>query len=64
MSPGGSDLLRRLPKKVGQISVGVDTETSYWTEFEGQLVCVVLSGYIGRIDNYSKRRLGMDPTAG
>lgn len=35
-------------------------ETSYWTEFEGQLVCVILSGYIGRIDNYSKRRLGIE----
>lgn len=35
-------------------------ETSYWTEFEGQRVCVVLSGYIGRIDNYSKRRLGAE----
>jgi uncharacterized damage-inducible protein DinB len=26
MSPGGSDLLRRPRKKVGQISVGVDTD--------------------------------------
>ena len=29
MCPGGSDLLRRLPKKVGQISVGVDTHKQF-----------------------------------
>lgn len=34
------------------------TETSYGTEFDDQKVGVVLTGYIGRIDNYAKRRLG------
>lgn len=34
--------------------------TSYWSEIEGHRVCVVLSGFIGRIDNYSRRRLGIE----
>ena len=37
-----------------------DEATSYWTEVEGRKVCVVLSGFIGRIDNYSRRRLGIE----
>ncbi|MDP1612832.1 MAG: hypothetical protein Q8M11_17400 [Sulfuritalea sp.] len=35
-------------------------ETSYWATFGGAPVCVVLSGFIGRIDNYAKRRLGAE----
>jgi uracil-DNA glycosylase len=37
------------PKEVG---------TSYTGDFEGNRIYVVLSGFIGRIDNYAKRRLG------
>jgi uracil-DNA glycosylase len=35
-------------------------ETSYIGEFEGSRIYVVLSGFIGRIDDYSKRRLGIE----
>ncbi len=36
------------------------TQTSYWSNIDGVNVCVVLSGFIGRIDNFSKRRLGIE----
>ncbi len=35
-------------------------QTSYWSKIGGVKICVVLSGFIGRIDNYSKRRLGIE----
>lgn len=35
-------------------------QTSYWTKLGEADVCVVLSGFIGRIDNYAKRRLGTE----
>jgi uracil-DNA glycosylase len=35
-------------------------QTSYWSEIDGFKICVVLSGFIGRIDNFAKRRLGME----
>ena len=35
-------------------------QTSYWSNIDGDEVCVVLSGFIGRIDNYAKRRLGIE----
>jgi hypothetical protein len=34
--------------------------TSYFATFDGQRMCVVLSGFIGRIDHYAKRRLGRE----
>ena len=36
------------------------SQTSYWSHIGEQEVCVVLSGFIGRIDNYAKRRLGIE----
>jgi uracil-DNA glycosylase len=36
------------------------TVTSYVTEFEHERICIILSGFIGRIDNYAKRRLGAE----
>jgi uracil-DNA glycosylase len=35
-------------------------ETSYWSDIDGTKVCVILSGFIGRIDNYARRRLGKE----
>ena len=35
-------------------------ETYYTTESDGLKVIVVLSGFIGRIDNFSRRRLGLE----
>lgn len=35
-------------------------QTSYWSNIDGFNICVVLSGFIGRIDNYAKRRLGIE----
>lgn len=35
-------------------------QTSYWSSIDGIKVCVILSGFIGRIDNYAKRRLGIE----
>ena len=35
-------------------------QTSYWSKIDGVSVCVVLSGFIGRIDNFAKRRLGIE----
>ncbi len=34
--------------------------TSYFTQFDGGRICIVLSGFIGRIDNYARRRLGVE----
>jgi hypothetical protein len=34
--------------------------TSYLTKVGDRTICVVLSGFIGRIDNYAKRRLGRE----
>lgn len=36
------------------------TETYYITQIDKVKVIVVLSGFIGRIDNYSRRRLGLE----
>jgi len=35
-------------------------QTSYWSNIGQATVCVVLSGFIGRIDNFAKRRLGAE----
>lgn len=36
-------------------------ETSYWSKHDdNEEVCVVLSGFIGRLDDYAKRRLGVE----
>ncbi len=37
-----------------------NTETSYWTKVNDVDVCIVLSGFIGRIDNFARRRLGVE----
>jgi hypothetical protein len=37
-----------------------DEETSYVSEFGGSKITIVLSGFIGRIDDYAKRRLGFE----
>ncbi len=34
--------------------------TSYFTQLDGERICIVLSGFIGRIDNYARRRLGYE----
>ena len=36
------------------------TETAYESRIQGQKIIVVLSGFIGRIDDWSKRRLGYE----
>lgn len=41
-------------------STHTNAQTSYWSSIDGVNVCVVLSGFIGRIDNYAKRRLGVE----
>jgi uracil-DNA glycosylase len=35
-------------------------ETYYWGRFDGKRVAVVLSGFVGRIDNFAKWRLGKE----
>jgi uracil-DNA glycosylase len=37
-----------------------EMDTSYVGEFEGNHIYVVLSGFIGRIDDYAKKRLGKE----
>jgi len=34
-----------------------NTTTSYWSEVEGVDICIVLSGFIGRIDNWQEKDL-------
>lgn len=36
------------------------TATSYFSDIEAHRVCIVLSGFVGRLDNYAKRRLGRE----
>lgn len=35
-------------------------ETNYITEVEGKEIRIILSGFVGRLDNYSRRRLGLE----
>ena len=37
-----------------------DYDTSYKGSFNGKEIVVILSGFIGRIDDYAKRRLGIE----
>ncbi len=37
-----------------------DNTTSYYGKYNNSRVFVVLSGFIGRLDNYAKRRLGLE----
>jgi hypothetical protein len=37
-----------------------DHETYYVADVDGEAIVVVLSGFIGRIDNFAKRRLGKE----
>ncbi len=49
-------MLEFLPPPLGETG----NSTSYWTSLEGEAVCIVLSGFIGRIDTYARRRLGQE----
>lgn len=51
-----SFLLTFLPPNPGTPA----NSTSYWSSLDGANVCVVLSGFIGRLDTYSRRRLGQE----
>lgn len=44
----------------GIIKPTEESETSYYGTYNGADIIVVLSGFIGRIDNYAKRRLGLE----
>ncbi len=57
----GSDVssaIKRLLPPVGDSTE--EATTSYFAEIDGHRICVVLAGFIGRIDNYAKRRLGKE----
>jgi len=45
---------------IGQGREDIRECTSYTCEYEGREIVVVHSGFIGRIDNYSRRRLGIE----
>lgn len=51
-----AEIKRLLPPPAGTPA----NATSYRHATDGRIVVVVLSGFIGRIDNYSKRRLGLE----
>jgi uracil-DNA glycosylase len=57
----GADVSRSLAR-IFPLSGAAPAEliTSYITTIEEHRLCVVLSGFIGRIDNYAKRRLGQE----
>lgn len=56
----GSPVSHYVQKEFPRIDDPSDTPTSYWTSVDGVEMCVVLTGFIGRIDNYSRRRLGVE----
>ncbi|MDO8548821.1 MAG: hypothetical protein Q7S39_01540 [Ignavibacteria bacterium] len=56
----GADVCRRIKEIIHPISEVKGTDTYYIGEINGSKVTIVLSGFIGRIDNYSKRRLGKE----
>ena len=50
-----------ISKEIKLILIPIDDkETYYISKIENQTIYVVLSGFIGRIDNFSRRRLGVD----
>jgi len=56
----GSPVSRYIQQEFLRNEDSGNTLTSYWTTVEGKDMCVVLTGFIGRIDNYSRRRLGVE----
>lgn len=54
-----SELMLKLYPPIAQDNLSQD-ETSYESNIEGIKVWVILSGFIGRIDNYARRRLGKE----
>ena len=55
----GATACRELVRLVQPLP-GEDHETHYFGELEGLRLAIVLSGFIGRIDNYARRRLGKE----
>lgn len=56
----GSPVSKYLKKQFQPNTEGNKSKTSYWTTVEDVDVCIVLSGFIGRIDNYARKRLGAE----
>ena len=55
----GTSVCKTITKAVPKIG-GRALDTYYFGNVNGKTVIVVLSGFIGRIDNYSRRRLGLE----
>ncbi len=53
----GADVCEAMKKIITQTE---SVENSYLGMFDNDNIRVVLSGFIGRIDNYAKRRLGIE----
>ena len=56
----GADVSREIRKIILPSSKLASNETQYDAEFHGRTVTVILSGFIGRLDNFAKRRLGRE----
>lgn len=56
----GSEVSDALKRALPPSSKPADCPTSYFTQVDGQKLCIVLSGFIGRLDTYAKQRLGAE----
>ena len=56
----GAEVSAALKKFLPPAGMTYHDATSYFAQVGDHRVCVVLSGFIGRIDNYAKRRLGRE----
>ena len=56
----GADVSAAIKNTLPPSPPASDDATSYMTTVGDRTICVVLSGFIGRIDNYAKRRLGRE----
>ncbi len=56
----GADVSKFMLDFLRPPSTHTKAQTSYWSSIDEIKICVVLSGFIGRIDNYAKRRLGIE----
>jgi len=56
----GAEVSAALKRALPPSSSTSERDTSYFADIEGHKICVVLSGFIGRMDNYAKRRLGAE----
>ncbi len=56
----GSPVSRYIQDEFPRNDDSTNTQTSYWATVEDIDMCVILTGFIGRIDNYSRRRLGVE----